>query len=77
MSVSSGSYYLKKTMNVFDMKNLSVTSEQFYRAIVSQRDEAGRFNIVTKADVEALLGLACLDSGAPYDLHTPLKDKLL
>jgi len=67
----------EKTMNVFDMKNLSVTSEQFDRAIVSQRAEAGRFDCITKADMEALLGLAHLNSGAPYDSKTPLKDRLL
>jgi hypothetical protein len=76
MSVSSGSYYLK-IMTVFDMTTTSVTSEEFIRALFIQRAEGCCVADMTKADIEALLGLDHLNSGAPYDTKTPLKEKLL
>jgi hypothetical protein len=68
-------HIIEETMKAFDMSKMPVTKIEFIRAVCMQG--AGRAEEITKADVEALLGLNDLISGAPYDSKTPPQEKLL
>jgi hypothetical protein len=70
-------HIIEETMKAFDMPKMAVTKIEFIRAVCMQTAAAGRAEEITKADVEALLGLNDLISGAPYDSKTPPQEKLL